>query len=100
MQAGTIAVRRVKKDDMRRSTAAVILLLLDLLDQGMTSFCCCIRIAKVTGGQILLSLAGMDGDELFDSSLLGTAEKVKFVIASPLRFMKQLIFNIFVVISV
>ena len=35
------------------------------------------RIAKVTGGQILLSLAGMDGEELFDPALLGTAEKVR-----------------------
>ena len=35
------------------------------------------RIAKVTGGQILLSLAGMDGEELFDPTLLGTADKVR-----------------------
>lgn len=51
VEAGAIAVRRVKKDDMR-------------------------RIAKVTGGQILLSLAGMDGEELFDPVLLGSADKV------------------------
>ena len=31
----------------------------------------------MTGGQILLSLAGMDGEELFDPTLLGTADKVR-----------------------
>jgi hypothetical protein len=31
----------------------------------------------VTGGQILLSLAGMDGEELFDPVLLGSADKVR-----------------------
>ncbi len=36
----------------------------------------------MTGGQILLSLAGMDGDELFDPTLLGTAEKVGFSLLS------------------
>eukprot|EP00284_Hemiselmis_tepida_P009833 CAMPEP_0174926072 /NCGR_PEP_ID=MMETSP1355-20121228/9629_1 /TAXON_ID=464990 /ORGANISM="Hemiselmis tepida, Strain CCMP443" /LENGTH=547 /DNA_ID=CAMNT_0016172079 /DNA_START=41 /DNA_END=1684 /DNA_ORIENTATION=+ len=51
VEAGAIACRRVKKDDMR-------------------------RIAKVTGGSIQLSLAGMDGDESFDPSLLGQADKV------------------------
>ncbi len=34
------------------------------------------RIAKVTGGQVLLSLAGMDGEELFDAAMLGSADKV------------------------
>eukprot|EP00960_Hanusia_phi_P035519 751764-Hanusia_phi.AAC.4 len=34
------------------------------------------RIAKVTGGTIMLSMAGMDGDEAFDPSMLGQAEKV------------------------
>jgi T-complex protein 1 subunit alpha len=51
VEAGAIACRRVKKDDMR-------------------------RIAKVTGATIQLSMAGMDGEESFDASLLGSAEKV------------------------
>jgi len=34
------------------------------------------RIAKATGGQLLLSLANMDGDESFDASMLGDAEEV------------------------
>ncbi|KAG9511104.1 T-complex protein 1 subunit alpha, partial [Fragariocoptes setiger] len=34
------------------------------------------RIAKATGGQLLLSLANMDGEESFDSSMLGEAEEV------------------------
>mmetsp|Transcript_41582 Transcript_41582/g.98043 ORF Transcript_41582/g.98043 Transcript_41582/m.98043 type:complete len:553 (+) Transcript_41582:59-1717(+) len=51
VDAGAIAVRRVKKDDMR-------------------------RIAKATGGSIMLSLAGMDGEESFDASSLGQAEMV------------------------
>ena len=51
VDAGAIAVRRVKKDDLR-------------------------RIAKVTGGSIMLSLAGMDGEESFDPACLGSADMV------------------------
>lgn len=50
-EANAIACRRVKKDDMR-------------------------RIAKLTGGQMMLSLAGMDGEESFDPAMLGSADKV------------------------
>merc|ERR1719375_2725816 len=41
VDAGVLAVRRVDKKDMR-------------------------RIAKCTGGQILLTMATLDGDEAFD----------------------------------
>ncbi|CAG2120310.1 unnamed protein product, partial [Medioppia subpectinata] len=34
------------------------------------------RIAKATGGTLLLSLANMEGEESFDASLLGEAEEV------------------------
>lgn len=34
------------------------------------------RIAKATGGQLLLSMANMDGEESFDASMLGEAEEV------------------------
>lgn len=34
------------------------------------------RVAKATGGQLLLSLANMEGEESFDPSLLGEAEEV------------------------
>jgi len=34
------------------------------------------RIAKVTGGSIMLSLAGMDGEESFDPACLGSADMV------------------------
>ena len=34
------------------------------------------RIAKSTGGTLLLSLANMEGEESFDASLLGEAEEV------------------------
>lgn len=34
------------------------------------------RIAKATGGQLLISMANMDGDESFDASMLGEAEEV------------------------
>ncbi len=34
------------------------------------------RIAKATGAQLLLSLANMEGEESFDSSMLGDAEEV------------------------
>mmetsp|Transcript_27851 Transcript_27851/g.64244 ORF Transcript_27851/g.64244 Transcript_27851/m.64244 type:complete len:551 (+) Transcript_27851:17-1669(+) len=51
VEAGAIAVRRVHKDDMR-------------------------RIARATGGSILLSMATMEGEEQFDLSALGTCEEV------------------------
>eukprot|EP00906_Rhabdomonas_costata_P016640 RCo023889 len=53
VEAGVIGVRRVKKDDLK-------------------------RIAKATGGSILLSLASTEGegDETYDASSLGTAESV------------------------
>ena len=34
------------------------------------------RIATATGGQLLLSMANMDGEESFDASMLGEAEEV------------------------
>jgi len=51
VEAGIIAFRRVDKKDMR-------------------------RIAKCTGGQVILTMATIDGDEAFDTSYLGTAEEV------------------------
>eukprot|EP00270_Netrium_digitus_P004839 TRINITY_DN1622_c0_g1_i2.p1 TRINITY_DN1622_c0_g1~~TRINITY_DN1622_c0_g1_i2.p1 ORF type:complete len:545 (+),score=161.04 TRINITY_DN1622_c0_g1_i2:47-1681(+) len=51
VEAGAIAVRRVKKEDLR-------------------------HIAKASGATIALSFADMEGGETFDSSFLGTAEEV------------------------
>uniref|UniRef100_A0A224Z9L0 T-complex protein 1 subunit alpha n=1 Tax=Rhipicephalus zambeziensis TaxID=60191 RepID=A0A224Z9L0_9ACAR len=51
VEAGAMAVRRCKKQDLR-------------------------RIAKATGAQLLVSLANMEGDESFDASMLGEAEEV------------------------
>merc|ERR1711920_791973 len=51
VDAGVIGVRRIDKKDMR-------------------------RIAKCTGGTMLLTLATMDGDEAFDPKYLGSAEEV------------------------
>jgi T-complex protein 1 subunit alpha len=51
VEAGCIGCRRVKKDDMK-------------------------RIAKVTGGQIVVSLANMEGEESFDPSMLGSCDTV------------------------
>eukprot|EP00878_Enallax_costatus_P004798 GHUV01005049.1.p1 GENE.GHUV01005049.1~~GHUV01005049.1.p1 ORF type:complete len:384 (+),score=108.58 GHUV01005049.1:252-1403(+) len=51
VEAGVLAVRRVPKDDLK-------------------------RIAKATGGQVVLTLADMDGNETFDASTLGSAEEV------------------------
>lgn len=51
VEAKVMAVRRVRKIDLK-------------------------RIAKATGGQLLLSLANMEGDESFDASMLGEAEEV------------------------
>merc|ERR1711988_1453020 len=51
VEANAIAVRRCKKEDLR-------------------------KIAKLTGGQLMITLADMEGNESFDPSMLGTAEEV------------------------
>ena len=53
VEAGAIGVRRCKKEDLK-------------------------RIAKATGGQLLLTLADMEGEggETFDPANLGEAEEV------------------------
>ncbi|ETV94195.1 T-complex protein 1, alpha subunit [Aphanomyces invadans] len=51
VEAGCMGVRRCKKEDLR-------------------------RIAKATGGQVVLTLADMDGGETFDAASLGTAAEV------------------------
>eukprot|EP01119_Soliformovum_irregulare_P006781 TRINITY_DN19207_c0_g1_i1.p1 TRINITY_DN19207_c0_g1~~TRINITY_DN19207_c0_g1_i1.p1 ORF type:complete len:541 (-),score=186.07 TRINITY_DN19207_c0_g1_i1:191-1813(-) len=50
VEAGAIAVRRCKKEDLR-------------------------RIAKATGGKLIISLADLEGGEGFDASHLGQAEE-------------------------
>lgn len=51
VEAGAIAVRRVKPEDMK-------------------------RIAKATGGQIVVTMSDMEGNEVFDASCLGHCEVV------------------------
>ncbi|KAG6897293.1 hypothetical protein C0992_002735 [Termitomyces sp. T32_za158] len=51
VEAGAMAVRRCRKEDLR-------------------------RIAKATGGQLISSLANLEGEESFEASYLGTAEEV------------------------
>merc|ERR1719230_365876 len=51
VEAGALAVRRVKKEDLR-------------------------RIAKLTGGTLMITLADMEGNETFDPANLGHAEEV------------------------
>ncbi|KAG8457925.1 hypothetical protein KFE25_011991 [Diacronema lutheri] len=51
VDAGAIACRRVKREDLR-------------------------RIAKLTGGTLLTTFANMEGDESFDPACLGIAESV------------------------
>ena len=51
VEANAIAIRRVKKGDLR-------------------------RIANCSGAKIIVSLADFEGEEKFDSSILGHAEKV------------------------
>lgn len=51
VEAGAIAVRRVTKEDMK-------------------------RIAKATGGQVVVTMADMDGNEKFDPKCLGECEEV------------------------
>merc|ERR1719498_2321626 len=51
VEAGAIAVRRCKKEDLR-------------------------RIAKLTGGQMMITFADLEGNETFDPANLGIAEEV------------------------
>ncbi|KAM0753296.1 T-complex protein 1 [Meredithblackwellia eburnea MCA 4105] len=51
VEAGAMAVRRCKKEDLR-------------------------RIAKATGATLISSLANLEGEETFEASSLGTAEEV------------------------
>merc|ERR1719230_917585 len=51
VEAGALAVRRVKKEDLR-------------------------RIAKLTGAQLLITFADMDGNESFSPDMLGVADEV------------------------
>jgi len=51
VEAGAMAVRRCRKEDLR-------------------------RIAKATGGQLISSLANLEGEETFEASYLGTADEV------------------------
>lgn len=51
VEAGAIAVRRVKKEDMK-------------------------RIAKATGGQVVVTMADMEGNEAFDAANLGECASV------------------------
>lgn len=51
VEGGTMAVRRCRKEDLR-------------------------RIAKATGGQLVSSLANLEGEETFEPSYLGTADEV------------------------
>lgn len=51
IEAGAIAVRRVKKEDLK-------------------------RIAKATGGEVVVTMADMEGNEAFDASALGECASV------------------------
>lgn len=51
VEAGAMAVRRCKKEDLK-------------------------RIARATGATLVSSLANLEGEETFESSLLGSAEEV------------------------
>jgi len=51
VDAGVIGVRRVTKQDMK-------------------------RLAKCTGAQVLLTMAGLEGEEVFDPACLGSADQV------------------------
>jgi len=51
---------------------------------------CLRRIAKATGGQVVLTLADMDGQETFEASALGTAAEVLLFIYSFLLLLPVL----------
>lgn len=51
VEAGAMAIRRCKKEDLK-------------------------RIARATGGTMLVTLANLEGDESFEASFLGSAETV------------------------
>ncbi len=60
VEAGAIAVRRVKKEDLR-------------------------RIAKATGATVCLTLASMEGDETFDPAQLGQVPSGRLARRTRLR---------------
>lgn len=51
-----------------------------------TSSNCRRRIAKATGGQVVMALADMDGNETFEASNLGTAEEVGLLLSDLAAF--------------
>ena len=51
IESGAMAVRRCKKNDLR-------------------------RIAKATGGQLIMTMANLEGEETFETAFLGHAEEV------------------------
>lgn len=51
VEAGAMAIRRCKKEDLK-------------------------RIARATGGTMMVSLANLEGEESFEASLLGSADVV------------------------
>jgi T-complex protein 1 subunit alpha len=51
IEAGAMAVRRCKKEDLR-------------------------RIAKSTGGSVVTAIANLEGEEVFDPAALGSADEV------------------------
>ena len=61
VEAGAMGVRRCKKMDLK-------------------------RIAKATGGHLIVTLANMEGDESFDPSMLGQAEEVSAALPMLLHF--------------
>ena len=60
VEAGALAVRRVKKEDMR-------------------------RIAKLTGATMMITLADMEGNESFSPDMLGVADEVCHAAPLPAR---------------
>ena len=60
VEAKCLAVRRVKMDDLK-------------------------RIAKATGGEVVTTLANLEGEEEFDANALGEAERYVQVIAKNVK---------------
>ena len=83
VEAGVIAARRVPKDDLRYFGFTFLSKLCTRPMSQQAKQChdhlidtACRRIAKATGGSVILTLADMDGNETFDATMLGTAEEV------------------------
>ena len=79
VEAGAIAVRRVKKEDLRRIAKVRKIRQIGALCSHSAQFSTpppSVSAPQLTGGTLMITLSDMEGNEVFDASSLGIAEEV------------------------